>query len=206
MQDDHVHLNQAMSITAMWFAACSDHHDPAPVKSAAPLPSGSDVGSNGSNTGLKMNRTRAGTPDVNGWYPAHSDAGRFSVLMPAPFNDFSLDSVSEKGAPIVSDVIGTQKTDGVKFSVVCNRGGDLPPSDALRTIPDKMGVQAVHLSFKGHDAVEMHSLDPVGVMRAVALKNQLCLLIVDPQGPTKIVPDNEAKIMFESFTPDPVAH
>ena len=150
-----------------------------------------------------MHRTQAGTPDAKGWYLAHSDAGRFSVLMPAPFNDFSIDSATVKGAPMTSDAIGTQRADGVKFSVVCNRGGDAPPNEILRSFPDKMGAKAVHLSVKGHDAVELHTTAPAGVMRAVALKNQLCLLIVDPQGPTKIVPDNDAKIMFESFTPDP---
>ena len=189
-------------------AACSAHHDPAPVTEKA-TPTGSNAngssasGSNGSNGGLTMHRTQTGTPDAKGWYLAHSEAGRFSVLMPAPFNDFSIDSLSQKGATITTDAIGTQRTDGVKFSAICNRGGDVAPSEALKTVPEKMGVHADHLTFKGHEAVEMRSADPPGLMRVIAVRNQLCILIVDPQGPSKIVPDAEAKIMFESFTPDP---
>jgi hypothetical protein len=128
------------------------------------------------------------------------------VLMPSPYNDFSLDSVSDKGAPMLSNVIGTQRTDGVKFSVTCNRGGDQPPDEALRALTSKMSSAVVtHLTFKGLAAVEIRSTNPAGVMRALALADQLCLLIVDPQGPTKIVPDQDAKTMFESFTPDPRA-
>jgi hypothetical protein len=161
-------------------------------------------GGDGGSPKLTMNRTQAGTPDADGWYPAHSEGGRFGVRMPAPFNDFRVDDVNEKGAPIVLDVIGTQRTDGVKFSVSCMRGGDRTPDQALRAFEANLsGAKVTPLTVDGLSAVDVRSTDPAGVTRAVELPDAFCLLIVDPQGPTKTVPEADAEKMFESFAPDP---
>ena len=38
---------------------------------------------------LVMHRQMAGEADADGWYPARSTRGGFSVRLPAQFNDFS---------------------------------------------------------------------------------------------------------------------
>jgi hypothetical protein len=165
---------------------------------------GADSSAKATNPVLTMNRTQAGTPNSDGWYPAHSEGGHFSVLMPAPFNDFAVNSFSEKGAPMVSNTIGTQRADGAMFSVVCMRGGDRGPAEALRAFSGtESASQVTPLTFNGLSAVEVHSKDPVGVILAVALPDQLCVLTVDPRGSTKTDPEVDAKKMFDSFVPDP---
>jgi len=66
---------------------------------------------------VEMHRQGVSEKDANGWYPADSTLGGFSVLMPIPFNDFSISSRRTDGSPLRMDCLGGRTADGVKFMV-----------------------------------------------------------------------------------------
>jgi hypothetical protein len=70
-------------------------------------------------SGIEMHRTNAGTPNAQGWYQAKSTYGEFSVLMPCPFNDFTVPNFKlTTGGTAKAYVIGGRSADTLaKFSV-----------------------------------------------------------------------------------------
>ena len=73
---------------------------------------------------MTTNRTAAGTPDATGWYPAHSDGGKFGVLLPGPYNDLTATEPNDRtGAPLTVQIVGTQFVTGVKYMAACAWGG-----------------------------------------------------------------------------------
>jgi len=105
---------------------------------------------------------------------------------------------------MTTDAIGTSKLPDRReaFSAVCNRGGDvLTGRCAEDPCPEKNGVKpgaTMTVTVEGSPDADSRCIRAIrsAVMRVIALKDQVCLLIVDPQGATKIVPDDKAKIMF----------
>ena len=109
---------------------------------------------------LTMHRTQACPQDGSGWCQAASEAGRFSLALPIPFNDFTLLSKAETGEPIAMYTVGGKSSEGVKFTVTCTYNPKRPASDAtVRSIVDsfKEGgtVSGVHEArsgpLKGYD-------------------------------------------------------
>lgn len=68
--------------------------------------------------GIKMHRTQARERASSGWYLANSTNGRFSVLLPLPFNDFSVPGNGKTGVSRI-EVVGTKSGEGIKF--IANR-------------------------------------------------------------------------------------
>lgn len=66
---------------------------------------------------VEMHRQGVSEKDAHGWYPADSTLGGFSVLMPIPFNDFSISSRRTDGSPLRMDCLGGRTAEGVKFMV-----------------------------------------------------------------------------------------
>lgn len=69
-------------------------------------------GSTAQTSPIKMHRIQATTKNGNGLYYAKSTEGNFSVLMPIPFNDFSV-----KDGNTTAYTIGSKNQEGIKFSV-----------------------------------------------------------------------------------------
>jgi uncharacterized protein YjeT (DUF2065 family) len=65
---------------------------------------------------MEMHRLQATTPGDSGWYLAESTHGSFSVLLPIPFNDFTLTATDPKSGTIKTYTVGAQSTEGMKFS------------------------------------------------------------------------------------------
>jgi hypothetical protein len=63
-----------------------------------------------------MHRTHATTPDPSGLYFAASTEGSFSILMPVPFNDFTVTSDEPNVGLVNIYSIGGSSTEGIKFS------------------------------------------------------------------------------------------
>ena len=61
---------------------------------------------------IKMHRIQDTTKDSSGLFYGKSTEGHFSVLLPIPFNDFTIE-----GEDAAMYIIGSQGQDGIKFSV-----------------------------------------------------------------------------------------
>jgi hypothetical protein len=67
---------------------------------------------------MEMHRLQATTPGDSGWYLAESTHGSFSVLMPIPFNDFTLTANDPKLGMIRTYAVGALSAEGLKFSAI----------------------------------------------------------------------------------------
>jgi len=65
---------------------------------------------------MEMHRVHATTKDPSGWYLAASTHGSFTVLIPIPFNDFTLTDDDPKAGRIKTHTVGAKSTEGIKFS------------------------------------------------------------------------------------------
>lgn len=65
---------------------------------------------------MEMHRVQATTQDPSGWYLAESTNGLFSVLVPIPFNDFTIISEDPQIGKTTTHTVGGQSAEGVKFS------------------------------------------------------------------------------------------
>lgn len=67
---------------------------------------------------IKMHRVQdTTTRDASGWYKATSTEGHFTVMLPVPFNDFTITSKDSAGGVLRMFVIGTKTEEGIKFTV-----------------------------------------------------------------------------------------
>jgi len=65
---------------------------------------------------MEMHRVQATTKDPSGWYLAASTHGAFSVLIPIPFNDFTVTDDDPKAEKIKTHIVGAKSAEGIKFS------------------------------------------------------------------------------------------
>jgi len=65
---------------------------------------------------MEMHRIQATTKDPSGWYLAASTHGAFSVLIPIPFNDFTVIDDDPKFGKIKGHIVGAKSAEGIKFS------------------------------------------------------------------------------------------
>ena len=65
---------------------------------------------------MEMHRLQATTKDPSGWYVAASTYGSFSVLIPIPFNDFTVTDDDPKYGKFKAHIVGAKSVEGIKFS------------------------------------------------------------------------------------------
>jgi len=65
---------------------------------------------------MEMHRVQATTKDPSGWYLATSTHGSFAVLIPIPFNDFTVTDDDPKAGRIRTYTVGAKSAEGIKFS------------------------------------------------------------------------------------------
>lgn len=63
-----------------------------------------------------MHRLQATTADASGWYLAAATKGTFSVLIPLPFNDFSVADDDPAAGGVITHTVGAKSSEGIKFS------------------------------------------------------------------------------------------
>ena len=109
---------------------------------------------------LTMHRTQACPKDNSGWCQAASEAGRFSLALPIPFNDFTMAARATTGEPIAMYAVEGKSSEGVKFTVTCTYNPKRPASEAtVRSIVDSFkegatvsGLREVEAGpLKGYD-------------------------------------------------------
>jgi hypothetical protein len=67
---------------------------------------------------MQMHRLQATDKDASGWYLAKSTGGSFSILLPIPFNDFTITTDDPKVGKVKAFVVGGKSSEGVKFSAM----------------------------------------------------------------------------------------
>jgi len=67
---------------------------------------------------MEMHRVQATTKDSSGWYLAASTHGTFSVLLPIPFDDFTVTDDHPRFGTIKTYIVGAKGAEGIKFSVI----------------------------------------------------------------------------------------
>jgi hypothetical protein len=65
---------------------------------------------------MEMHRVQATTKDPSGWYLAASTHGSFAVLIPIPFNDFTVTDDDPKAGSVKTYTVGAKSMEGMKFS------------------------------------------------------------------------------------------
>ncbi len=83
---------------------------------------------------IKMHRLQDTTKSASGWYFAKSTEGHFSVLIPIPFNDFTLTMKDAQGEPFKSYTIGGKSPEGISFSITETMMGKNAPETKLEDI------------------------------------------------------------------------
>jgi len=62
-----------------------------------------------------MHRIQSGTPDSTGWITADSSKGHFSVRVPIPFNDFTVEETDPSVPAAQVHTVGCKSSEGIKF-------------------------------------------------------------------------------------------
>ena len=66
--------------------------------------------------GMNMHRLRAEVPSSSGWHKAESSLGNFEILMPFPFNDFTIKMPQKDGTVVLTHMVGAESSDKRKYS------------------------------------------------------------------------------------------
>jgi hypothetical protein len=151
---------------------------------------------------MVMHRRAGGEPDADGWYPAVSTEGGFSVRLPGRFDDFTLPTT--RG---VMYIIGTLRPDGTQFTATAFQPPDL--GDAVdrmykRADGTEASGRAKRLNIEELKGVEFRDARPgvnAGAVRFLHSDSTVYTLVVEYRQGTKLPPDVErdAAVFFESF-------
>lgn len=153
---------------------------------------------------LEMHRAGANTDDGSGWHLAVSSKGSFSVLLPIPFNDFTIQDATT-GEPTY--VVGGKSSEGIKFAAVELPPGAKPPPD-LASIPKSLATNPANkvsdVSRSTRDGADILTLTVADAsktlyMRCIQTKGSRYTLTIEfPNGYRELVTANKDKF-FDSF-------
>jgi hypothetical protein len=153
---------------------------------------------------LEMHRTGVSADDGSGWHLAVSSKGSFSVLLPIPFNDFT---VRNPDTGETTYVVGGKSSEGIKFSAaelpaVGTKSRDMAtiletfssnPANKVSDVSRNIGNDAEILSFSVVNATSSAHF------RYIRTKTALYTLTVEcPAAYRDLAAANKGKF-FESF-------
>jgi len=148
---------------------------------------------------LVMHRQLAGEAGADGWYPARSTKGGFSVRLPAQFNDFSIPASRQDNGHVAElDVVGTKIQDIGKFTATCIRYLDKGPGKDAILAPFK-GMGGTPFKDAHGEGVDVRA--PEGATKVYALPGRTCLLVVEIYDDEVVTPEVIGQF-FGSFTLD----
>jgi len=163
----------------------------------------SDDGVLNSTVGPRLMQDHAGTKVGSGWYLALSLTERFQVLLPRPFNEWSLSSEQVPG-PI--NFLGTKTQDQVNFMVIEFPRSLYPPQADLRQIVDVFYAERKrkmtrYSKFRGFATIEV---EIVGEKRSrttrfVMTEGHLYQLSIDFPNDLRLSSNRFKKRFFRSF-------
>lgn len=133
---------------------------------------------------IQMHRQQVQDKDKNGWYPAKSTRGMFSVLLPLPFNDFSLSDDDSADVSHV-EVVGCKSSEGIKFSATriyyAHKGLAEKYFSKFRNGEAFPGAKPRLIRYKNHDVVEIRlgNSTSASVQRVVQVNGSNILLVAE---------------------------
>jgi len=136
---------------------------------------------------MEMHRVQATTKGPSGWYVAASTHGSFAVLIPIPFNDFTVTELDSTFGKIKTHTVGAKSAEGIKFSATETpiiQGRSLTNLAALPQQFRKPGqtVSDIDTSlFAGHPSVSFSVKGPSSgaYMRQVKTPKSLIIVILE---------------------------
>jgi hypothetical protein len=162
----------------------------------------------GQSAPMVYHRLMAGEPDTEGWYPAASTEGGFSVRLPAKFQDFTLPTI--KGPMYI---VGTERPDGTWFTATSYQPPNMQAAVEEmygRADDTEPGGRAKRVKVGGLEGVEFRAAKP-GVNSGAVLflhsdSTAYTLIVECRQGP-KLPPgaklpdavERDVTIFFQSF-------
>jgi hypothetical protein len=133
---------------------------------------------------MEMHRVQATTRDPSGWYLAASTHGSFSVLIPIPFNDFTVTDDDPTAGRIKTHTVGAKSAEGIKFSatetpIIVGKS----PSD-LAALPQQLEKSGQTVSeidtspFAGYPSVSFAQLGATSGVYTRYVKTPKSLIVV----------------------------
>lgn len=108
---------------------------------------------------VTVHRKQAGSKGKNGWYPAESTKGDYSVLMPLKFNDFTVKSNTDRVRSV--EMLGSRSNEGIRFLASRTFYNDAGQAEVVfkkftsgEVVPE---ASRKTLKHKGYDAVLMEA-------------------------------------------------
>jgi hypothetical protein len=157
---------------------------------------------------MVYHRLMAGQPDADGWYPATSTEGGFSVRLPAKFQDFTLPTIR---GPMY--IVGAERPDGTGFSATSYRVPNMQGAVEEmygRADATEPGGRAKRVEVGGLEGVEFRDAKPDANSGAVLFLHSdstvYTLVVACRQGP-KLPPgarlpdavERDVATFFQSF-------
>lgn len=156
---------------------------------------------------MVMHRQLVSVKDRDGWYPAKSTEGGYSVLMPLPFSDFSVVGERTDGSSFKMHVLVGKTVDGVKFTVTSGKWtAPRPKFEALYEDFKKSGQKISPVTYTTiaglqHQRFEVKRETTGAYVCHVMSETELFSFIVEfPEGLRKVVEPLVQKF-FDSFQP-----
>ena len=115
---------------------------------------------------MEMHRLQATTRGDSGWYLAESTHGSFSVLIPIPFNDFTVTESDPKWGTVQTHMVGALSAEGLKFSatetpIIPGRSPrDLDQMEQTLARGDKGVSDVVKAPFSGWPSLSLSQAGP----------------------------------------------
>jgi len=136
---------------------------------------------------MEMHRVQATTKDPSGWHLAASTHGTFSVLIPIPFNDFTVTDDDPKVGRIKTHTVGAKSAEGIKFSATETPIIEGRSPTNLASLPQQFSKPGHTVSdidtslFAGYPSVSFSVKGPSSgaYMRHVKTPKSLILLILE---------------------------
>ena len=161
--------------------------------------------------GTVMHRSGAGQVDSTGWTDAKSTEGKFSVRLPAPFDDFTVKNSDEALQAGRFFVIGAVTSEGVRLSVT--RASYDNPDSAEHYFRNWQGggllrgEQEYHrvTKYQSFDAVEISASDDSSIVyaRTILVKRHLLLQTVELPLSQRAAAERLKATFFQSLSFEP---
>lgn len=154
--------------------------------------------------GLVMHRSQAGVPDATGWITAESTHGGFSVRLPIPFSDFSMDI--DDGTPVRRvDAVGCLGSERIKMSATRATYASAEIAAAqfekLRSDPDLLRVSGAPAQLGGRAVVQTRMGDAhnSAEQRAILGDGAIYTLLIEWPAPQRELAALLLPTFFDSF-------
>jgi hypothetical protein len=152
------------------------------------------------NDAVEMHRQNAGEAREDGWYPATSTKGDYSVLVPIKFSDLTVKAEGEEDVKSV-EMIVARSSEGIKF--LSSRTFYTKPAKATELFQNFVSGKAIpnaprrSLKFKGYDAVLIENSNQQLATSQLVLKVNNTLMVMAVEWP--IVHTKAAKQLGDVF-------